>query len=573
MTGRTIRAVAVVLAIVLAGCEAATASPSPQPTASPVATQPPSPTPLACASGSTDGPAAGDLPWWSDRVFYEVFVRSFADSDGDGVGDLRGLTDRLDYLNDGDPATTEDLGVTGIWLMPVAEAASYHGYDVVDYEAIERDYGTTEDFSAFLAAAHERGIAVIVDFVINHTSIEHPWFEASRTGDETYADWYVWSAEHGGFGGPGGRQVWHQDGDRFYYAYFWEGMPDLDLSNPEVTEEINRISRYWLEDLGIDGYRLDAARHLIEDGEQLENTPATRAWLNAFRADAHALNDEALVLGEVWDATSNSARYVRDGSLDLAFEFGLASAFVSAVRFSDPASLALIQAEVSAAYPPGGYAAFLTNHDQDRVFDQVGRDVSAAKAAATLLLTSAGVPFVYYGEEVGLRGRKPDERIRTPMPWTARLPGVGFTSGEPWQAPADGSDTANVADQTADPTSLLAHYRRLITLRSQSDALRYGEVVPVGTETDGIYAILRHAAGETVAVVVNLGDEPASGPTLSLAAGPLCGEPAVTMLDAAAGRTASAVEAPMVNATGGFDAWQPVPSLGPRESLVLRIDR
>ena len=204
-----------------------------------------------------------------------MFVRSFADSDGDGIGDLRGLTDRLDYLNDGDPATTGDLGVTGIWLMPIAESPSYHGYDVVDYEQIEADYGTAEDFKALMAAAEERGIAVIVDLVLNHTSIDHPWFKDSRTPGSEHDEWYVWSDPAPAVAGPGGRPVWHQDGDRAYYGYFWEGMPDLNVANPAVTAALDEVARFWLEEMGVDGFRLDAARHLIEDGAQLDNTPAT----------------------------------------------------------------------------------------------------------------------------------------------------------------------------------------------------------------------------------------------------------------------------------------------------------
>jgi alpha-amylase len=169
------RALALALALALAGCEASVA-PSARPTTTP--TDPPSASATASVACDPTAPVEIEKAWWTERVFYEVFVRSFADSDGDGIGDLQGLTDRLDYLNDGDPATTDDLGITGIWLMPVAESPSYHGYDVTDHERIEPDYGSEEDFRAFLAAARERGIAVITDFVINHTSREHPWFEA-----------------------------------------------------------------------------------------------------------------------------------------------------------------------------------------------------------------------------------------------------------------------------------------------------------------------------------------------------------------------------------------------------------
>ena len=503
-------------------------------------------------------------------MFYEVFVRSFADSDGDGIGDLRGLTAHLDDLNDGNPATHDDLGVTALWLMPVAESPSYHGYDVTDYRTIEPDYGTNDDFKALITAADERGIHVIVDLVMNHTSIDHPWFQDARTPGSEHDDWYVWSATRPEVSGPAGATVWHPDGDRFYYGYFWEGMPDLDLQNAAVTNELDSIARFWVDDMGVDGFRLDAARHLIEDGDQLADTPETLTWLKDFRSDVHANDPAALVLGETWTSTSAASRYVAEGSLDLTFDFDLASQFLSAVRFGDPNSLTVIQGDVSASYPPGGYAAFLTNHDQDRSFDVLGQDVAAAKQAATLLLTNPGVPFIYYGEEIGLQGRKPDERIRTPLPWTGEAPGYGFTTGEPWEAMADDVATTNVLAERPDPDSLLSHYRDLIALRAAHEALGTGaSFVPLMTASAGVYAVLRHApGGDTVVVVSNLGKEPATDVSLSLDAGPLCGGLATRTLLGIA--SAPEVAAPTVTATGGFADW-PIGDLGPHQDLILQL--
>jgi glycosidase len=511
-------------------------------------------------------PAAADRPWWADRVFYEVFVRSFADSDGDGIGDLRGLTERLDYLNDGDPGTTADLGVTALWLMPVAASPSYHGYDVTDYRMVEPDYGTNEDFKTLVAAAKERGIEVIVDLVMNHTSVEHPWFQDARTPGSAHDAWYVWSDSDPGYGGPAG-PVWHRDGDRYYYGYFWEGMPDLDLTNAAVTAEMDGIARFWTEEMGAAGFRLDAARHLIEDGPTLENTPATFAWLEGFRSGLHATAPSALLVGEVWDSTANAARYVADGALDMAFEFGLASAILSAIRLEDAESLGHVQAEVTAAYPAAGYGAFLTNHDQDRVMDVLGRDPAAARQAATLLLTNPGVPFIYYGEEVGLRGRKPDEEIRTPLPWTAAGPGYGFTTGEPWEPVAPGVETANVAAQTDDPRSLLSWYRTLIGLRAAHPALATGDLVPVEASSPSVYAYLRHdrATGDAILVVSNLADAETAGVTLTLPSGPLCGTPRATVVLGEA-----TVRPPAVNPAGGFDAWV-LGDLAGHEDLVVDV--
>ena len=492
-------------------------------------------------------------------------MRSFADSDGDGIGDLRGLIGKLDYLNDGNPATTTDLGVTALWLMPVAESPSYHGYDVTDYKAIEKDYGTADDFRALMTAAHARGIDVIVDLVLNHTSIDHPWFQDARTPGSRHDDWYVWSNGPPTFAGPGGQPVWHKDGGRWYYGYFSEGMPDLNLRNPDVTTALDDVARFWLDDLGVDGFRLDAARHLIEDGSQLENTPATFAWLAGFRNRVEQDKPNAVLIGEVWDSTSIASSYVAQRALDMTFEFDLASAYLNAVNLGDPGSLSLAQAEVSAAYPPGGFGAFLTNHDQDRTTDVLHRNAASTRLAGTLLLTGSGVPFIYYGEEIGLRGRKPDEEIRTPMPWNRAGPGYGFTAGEPWEPMAPGIDTTNVATETNDPASLLAHYRALVALRSAHPALSSGELIPVSA-SPGIYAYLRHAGEESIAVVANLTDQAITAPSLSIAAGPLCGAPRAASLLGAAVQSA-----PTISPSGGFVGYVPVAHLEAQDALVIRF--
>jgi alpha-amylase len=527
--------------------------------------------PRPCSSTAGPGP---ERPWWADRIFYEVFVRSFQDSDGDGIGDLRGLTNRLDQLNDGDPATTDDLGVTALWLMPVAESPSYHGYDVVDYRTVEADYGTADDFRAFMAAAHERGIAVIVDLVINHTSRDHAWFRDALPEGSAHHDWYLWSDARPAISRSDGAPVWHGAGGKFYYGYFWEGMPDLNLANPDVTAELDDVGRFWLEEMGVDGFRLDAARHLIEDGEKLENTLATFDWLEGYRTRLKAEHPEALVLGEVWDATSMTSRYVRDGSLDLSFDFGLASATILSLRSGDAGSIHAAEEEVIDAYPAGGLATFLTNHDQNRVADQLDRDGSAARLAATLLLTSGGVPFIYYGEEIGMTGRKPDERIRTPMRWDAGGPGAGFTTGAPWEALGDDPSGTDVATQAADPGSLLSLYRDLIRLRAAHPALAAGDWLAVDAAPASVVSFLRSTGNDTILVVANLSEEPITGIELSVESGPLCGAPRGEVLFGPAGAGASpvtAVASPAISAAGGLDGYRPVDGLGPREALVIRL--
>jgi glycosidase len=497
--------------------------------------------------------------WWGDRVFYEVFVRSFADSNGDGIGDLRGLTQRLDYLNDGDPKTTTDLGVTGLWLMPVMESPSYHGYDVVDYRAIERDYGTADDFRDLIRAAHARGIAVIVDFPINHTSRDHPWFRDSRTPGSVHDDWYVWATQSPG--GPG----WHPDGDRWYYGFFWEGMPDLNLRNPKVTAELTDVARFWLRDLGVDGFRLDGAKHLIEDGPILENTPETHAWLGAFHAAVRAASPDALLVGEVWDISPISASYV-PAALDMTFEFGLATAYQDAARNGQARSLDGSLREVAGLEAPAGFGAFLANHDMSRIASQLGGDRAKLRLAASLLLTGPGVPFVYYGEEIGMSGAKPDERIRTPMQWDATMPAGGFSPAKPWEPLSDDWRTANVAGETGDPGSLLSVYRSLVRLRGAHEALRNGAIVPVTADAEGVVATVRATATETLLVVANVSDTPIADYALDLAAGPLCGTP-----DAAILHGEGSPGAPVVTTSGGFTGYRPLQVLPPRSVTVIAL--
>ncbi|MBZ0290798.1 MAG: alpha-amylase, partial [Anaerolineae bacterium] len=213
-------------------------------------------TPVSAAPAQQDSTGTDGLPWWNDRVFYEVFVRAYADSDSDGNGDLQGLINKLDYLNDGDPATTTDLGVTGLWLMPIMQSPSYHGYDITDYEQIEADYGTNDDFKLLVEEAHVRGIAVIIDMVLNHTARDHAWFQDALTPGSEHDSWYIWSDTLPRYSGPWGQTVWNIGRDRFYYAIFQGGMPDLNYLNPDVTQAMYGVADFWLNDMGVDGFRL-----------------------------------------------------------------------------------------------------------------------------------------------------------------------------------------------------------------------------------------------------------------------------------------------------------------------------
>jgi alpha-amylase len=443
------------------------------------------------------------FPWWNETVFYEIFVRSFYDSDGDGTGDFKGIIEKLDYLNDGNPDTDTDLGITGIWLMPIFPSPSYHGYDVTDYYSVNPEYGTLEDFNQLLEEAHQRGIRVVIDLVLNHTSDTHPWFIDSRSSpDSEFRDWYIWVNEKPDYKGPWGETVWHPYRGSYYYGIFESFMPDLNYLNPEVTAEMNNIVRFWLEEVGVDGFRLDAAKHLIEEGTRQENTPATHSWYESFRPVYKEINPNAMVVGEVYDSNAITIKAYTNEELDLIFNFSLATAFISSAR-DQTALPALGELNTAATkLPEMQYATFLTNHDQNRVMSQLGGNQNKAKVASSLLLTSPGVPFIYYGEELGMLGQKPDQAIRRPMQWSPE-DGAGFTAGMPWQAPDSNYGFINVAVETEDPDSLLNHYRKLIQLRNQHPALSEGDYYLVKTHETHLYACLRATDKEKLLVVIN----------------------------------------------------------------------
>jgi glycosidase len=506
------------------------------------------------------------MGWWNDRVWYQIFVRSFQDSDGDGIGDFQGIIDRLDYLNDGDPATTDDLGITGIWLMPIMPAANYHGYDVLDYRAFHADYGTREDFQRLLDACRQRGIAVIIDLVLNHTGIEHPWFVASRARDAEYANWYVWNDRDPRFRGPDGQQVWHPLDRRYYYALFWGRMPDLNLTNPTVTDELYDISRYWLEEIGVDGFRLDAVKHFIEEGQVQENTPSTHRWLRDYRDYLREIAPDAFTIGEAWSTSFEAAEYVENGGVDLVFEFDLATTMVYSARQRNADGMVTMQNRLLDLYPPGQYGAFLTNHDQNRVMSELRGNIDAARVAASLLLTGPGVPFIYYGEEIGMTGIKPDERIRTPMQWTAQPRTAGFTTArQPWQPLGEGVDRGvSVEAQTGDPASLLSHYRALVHLRSAHPALRTGDYLSIDTDSRRVYAFLRRTPDETLLVLINVHDEPQTDYVLNAAGANLPeSTPEVVF--------GPALPLPAAAAPGDLTDYQPFPELPPRSTTIVRF--
>ncbi len=408
-------------------------------------------------------------------VYYEIFVRSFYDSNGDGIGDLNGVTQKLGYL--------KWLGVSGIWLMPINPSPSYHGYDVTHYRAINPQYGTMQDFKHLLTAAHRLGIKVIIDLVINHTSNRNPWFKAAQNPHSPYRNWYHWAGSKTHLkaisvvGGP----VWRADGKQHYMGIFCPCMPDLNYNNPAVRHEMIAIGRFWLRK-GVDGFRLDAARHLyVKRPSQVHNPVAVGkdiAWWRQFRQGIDRVNPHAYLIGEVTDNDYRQmAPYFKP--LNATFDFPLAQRLIkmAAKERNDHLGATLVAIQKVYRAATGHYvqdAPFLSNHDQNRVMSDLHGNLNHMRVAAQLLLTLPGNPFIYYGEAIGMRGVKPDPHLREPMRWELSRSAPGETT---WEAsPIPAAEDVSVAAERKQPGSLLRLYRTLIHWRQQIAPLRDGVV-------------------------------------------------------------------------------------------------
>jgi glycosidase len=532
---------------ILTSCAAPTPTSPPIPTVAPTAT----PDPYA----GTDG-----FRWWNDTVFYEIFVRSFRDSDGDGDGDFNGIIEKLDYL--------QALGIRGLWLMPINPSPSYHGYDVTDYYAVNPDYGTMDDFKRLLDEAHNRDIRIIIDFVMNHTSSKHPWFQSALTPGSQYREWYVWSETDPGTPGPWGQKAWYRAGNgQYYYAIFWDQMPDLNYDNPAVREEMKKVTSFWLNDVGVDGFRLDAVRYVVE-GDQLADSKANHAFIEEWGQYYRSVNPQAFTVGEAWTDNANVKKYTNTNrELDSAFNFDLSDAMATLTQGNTSTFRFVVQTTVR-DFPEQDNANFLTNHDMPRVMNVLGVDKEQkAKLAAGILLTLPGIPFIYYGEEIGMSGTKPDELIRTPMQWENK-PGAGFTDGKPWQSVNIDFTIVNVARQEGDADSLLETYRTFIQLRNEHSALRVGETFVAESLSNKIVSYLRVSGDETLLVLINIDDEPLDNYKLDLSIGPLSGRyNAASLLD-------SSTFAPLTaNDKGGFDDFIPLTVLPPYSIFVIQLTK
>ena len=484
---------------------------------------------------------AREQEWWKQAVFYEVYPRSFADSNDDGIGDLNGITSKLDYL--------KDLGVDAIWITPCFPSPQVDfGYDVSDYVNIDPMYGTLADFDRLVSEAKRRGIRVILDFVVNHTSDRHPWFldsKSSRTA--AHRDWYIWRDGKGpdqppnNWGAEFGLSAWKYDPatKQFYYHQFYPEQPDLNWRNPAVEKAMFDVTRFWYQ-RGVAGFRLDAVDTLYEDPKLRDNPPLPgvdkfgrpkqNQIYNRKLPEVHdalrrlrkvADEYDAVLIGETWtkDVTQLQEYYGRNGNeLHLPMDLMLTEL---------PFSAAAYREHIGAVDRAGGWPTYvISNHDIRRPYTRYGDGVhndDIAKLMAGFYLTLRGTPVMYYGEEIGMENNDPRRKEdvkdpigvlgwpkekgrdgeRTPMQWTGG-PNAGFTKGKPWLPVPESAMTHNVEAESKDPQSVLSFYRQVIRLRKEEPALREGAYVPLNESDANVMSYLRQSKDGAVLVVLNL---------------------------------------------------------------------
>ncbi len=490
----------------------------------------------AICAFAADNAARDQREWWRHAVFSEIYPRSFADSNNDGIGDLNGITAHLDYL--------EKLGVTAIWITPCFPSPQVDfGYDVSDFENIDPAYGTLADFDRLVSEARRRGIHVILDFVVNHTSDQHPWFQDSRSSrTSAHRDWYVWHDGRGpgkppnNWGSVFGGSAWQFDPttEQYYLHQFYVQQPDLNWRNPQVEAAMLDVERFWLK-RGASGFRLDAVDRLFEDPEfrdnpvnadgdpnevYTHNLPELHNVLLALRKVAD--NYDAVLVGETWTSNINElARYYRELQLPMDF------LFTEVNKVSAPA----FRQQIADAEGSGGWPVYLfSNHDMVRQWDRYGdgkHNEAIAKLLAGLYLTLRGTPILYYGEEIGMQTTEP-KRVedvkdpvgrrfwpknkgrdgeRTPMQWTDGV-NAGFSQAKPWLPVPPSAKQHNVASEDRDPNSILNFYRRVLHLRRTNEALVEGDYVPLNEKDRNVLAYLRSYRGKAVLVALNMSSEP-----------------------------------------------------------------
>lgn len=510
---RALRCASTVALVVGAACGTEAAQ---GPVARPPLPARPSPERSAAAEQLLSGPE-----WYRHAVVYEVNVRSFQDSNGDGIGDLAGLTSRLDYL--------KELGVDALWLMPVFPTAfKDSGYDISDYRSIDPVYGDLAAFDALVAAAHARKMRVFVDLVLNHTSDQHAWFQESRANKTNpKSDWYLWSDTPGradlGDCKPDNPRFgtgWSKDEVRGQYIYhrFYAGQPDLNYRNPEVVKETLDIARFWLE-RGTDGFRCDVIGKLFESPAGCDMIPETVEYIKQLRAvlDAAGTGGSGRAMVAEPSDLSDSTAYFGNGSdmFHMTFDFGFGYFWGLAFGARDKT---IVDRAITRniGYPKGSQPAqVLGSHDVPRAWQYTANEPWRHRNAALLEMTMRGTPFIYYGEEVGMRPGTQfvvDDRdaSRTPMTWTAE-PGHGFTTGSPWIAFGAAPEETAVEVEDKDPASTLTYYRQLLAFRRGHAVWGAGETRLVSLDVGAVAAFVREDAEESYLVAVNLTDEDQEG--------------------------------------------------------------
>lgn len=497
----------------------------------------------AIAQDSASASGAGKQPWWQHAVFYEIYPRSFADSNGDGVGDLKGITSKLDYL--------KDLGIDAIWISPCFPSPQVDfGYDVSDYENIDPMYGTLADFDTLASEAKKRGIHIILDFVVNHSSDQHPWFldsKSSRTS--AHRDWYIWRDGKGPGQPPNnwvstfGGSAWQFDPTtgQYYYHYFYPQQPDLNWRNPAVKDAMFDVTRFWYK-RGVSGFRLDAVDTLFEDPNLTDN-PIVKPGKNAFGDpfEQHKYNtklpelhgvlrglrqvaDEynAVLIGETWTTDiAELDKYYGEGNNELQLPMDFL--FTTVNKLSAPE----FRKQIAAVNAASGWPTFvISNHDIARSYDRYGdgqHNDEIAKLMGGLYLTLRGSPIMYYGEEIGMKTTPPTRKEdvqdpigqkgwpkekgrdgeRTPMQWSGDE-NAGFTTGKPWLPVPPTYKTHNVAAESSDANSVLEFYKKVLQVRRSHGALLDGSYTALNQSDENVLVYVRSNKDQAILVALNM---------------------------------------------------------------------
>ncbi|MFP5236499.1 MAG: glycoside hydrolase family 13 protein [Acidobacteriota bacterium] len=505
---------------------------------------------LSLLGAAAQSPQKASDPWWKHAVIYEIYPQSFQDSNGDGVGDLKGITSRLDYL--------KDLGINAIWITPIYPSPGVdNGYDISDYTAIDPKYGTMADFDTLVAEANKRHIHILMDYVINHTSDQHPWFKESRSSrTNPKRDWYIWRDGKGetatSQGTPPnnwqswfGHSAWQWDAKtrQYYYHYFYVQQPDLNWRNPAVHKAMDGVLDFWMQK-GVSGFRIDAVSRLFEDpamrddpylpgynvyGDRnikhlhTDDLPEVHGVLREVRSvvDKYPGNPVLVTEADEPNIAALTKMYGNGDEVQLPMDFQIADVNqLNAAKFRRLFN----QIENNAAHGQPEY--FFSNHDQPRQWDRYGdgkHNDQIAKLMAVLELTTRGTPQMYYGEELGMRTTDPTriedvhdpigrlgwpkekgrDGERTPMQWNDST-NAGFTTGKPWLKVPPSAKQYNVEAESKDPNSILNCYKQLLGLRKSDNALRDGEQVTINNDDPNVFAFVRKTGSETVVVALNM---------------------------------------------------------------------